>query len=412
MGMRNPSNVTRRRGGGETASRSPHCPAESPYIIRDMRNLPTTVRATLLATCLFGPSLLPLHSAGAADSWPLSRGDAQATGATAVTLPEPLAVRWEFAADEPIEAPPVVSGGRVFVADVAGTVYGLAADDGKEIWRVETEIGFVSGPAVDGDLLVIGDLDGQVYAIDVASGEKKWTHDTKGEISSAASFSGDMVLIPSQDGNLYGLSKADGMRVWTYETSDQIRCSPSIAGDRTFLGGCDGNLHTVDVLEGQSTADPLPLGGPTGSTPAIVGAHAFLPTMEGAVIAFDWKENRELWRHEDDERAQEYRTSAAVHNGIVVVASQNRQVDALDAETGERRWRYTLRRRADASPVIAGEDVWIASTDGRLTRLSLADGSEKWQFEIRGQFTSAPAIAGNRLYIADSRGVVRCFAAP
>jgi outer membrane protein assembly factor BamB len=42
----------------------------------------------------------------------------------------------------------------------------------------------------------------------------------------------------------------------------------------------------------------------------------------------------------------------------------------------------------------------------------LADGTEKWNYEIRGQFASAPAIADDKLFIADSRGVVRCFAAP
>lgn len=370
-----------------------------------MKTLPTTV-CVLLTLAI----TLPGQAATAAD-WPLPRGDAQATGSTATELPEELVVRWQFAAEEAVEAPPVVASGRVYLADVVGTIYCLSSDDGVEQWRLATDIGFISGPAIDGDLLVIGDLDGKVYAVEAATGKLRWTREFQGEISSAASFLDERVLIASQDGNLYALSRTDGASLWTYETSDQIQCSPSIAGDHTFLGGCDGNLHTIGIRDGRSSADPLPLGGPTGSTPAILGERAFLPIMDGAVIAFDWKANRELWRYVDQERAQEYRTSPAVRDQVVVVASQNRQVDALDAETGERKWRYTLRRRADASPVIAGGDVWLASTDGRLTRLSLSDGSEKWQYEIRGQFISSPAIAEDRLFIADSRGIVRCFAA-
>jgi len=347
-----------------------------------------------------------------AADWPLPRGDAQSTGASATQLSDSLVVKWEFSALEPVEATPVVASGRVYVADVAGNLYCLAADDGKEIWTLKTEIGFIGGPAVDGDLLVIGDLDGKVYGVNTSTGELIWTHEAGGEISSSASFIDDRVLVASQDGNLYGLSRRDGTRVWTYETSDQIRCSPSIAGDKTFLGGCDGNLHTVSIVDGKSSSDPLPLGGPTGSTPAIADELAFLPIMDGAVIAMNWKENREVWRYVDEERSQEYKSSPAVGRGVVIVASQGRQVDALDAATGKRKWRYTLRRRADASPVIAGNDVWIAATDGRLIRLSLADGSEKWNYEIRGQFTASPAIADDKLFIADSRGVVRCFAAP
>jgi outer membrane protein assembly factor BamB len=347
-----------------------------------------------------------------AADWPLPRGDAQSTGATSTQLSDSLAVKWEFTAAEPVEATPVVAAGRVYIADVAGNLYALSADEGKELWKLKTEIGFIGGPAVDGDLLVIGDLDGKVYGVNALTGELIWTHDAGGEISSSASFISDRVLIASQDGNLYGLSRKDGTRVWTYETSDQIRCSPSIAGEKTFLGGCDGNLHTVSVVDGKSSSDPLPLGGPTGSTPAIADQLAFLPIMDGAVIAMNWKENREVWRYVDDERAQEYKSSPAVGGGLVIVASQGRQVDALDIATGKRKWRYTLRRRADASPVIAGNDVWLAATDGRLIRLSLADGNEKWNYEIRGQFTASPAIADDKLFIADSRGVVRCFAAP
>jgi outer membrane protein assembly factor BamB len=134
--------------------------------------------------------------------------------------------------------------------------------------------------------------------------------------------------------------------------------------------------------------------------------------MDGAVLAFDYVEHKELWRYEDAERAQEYRNSAALSDKLVIVSSQYKQVDAISIETGERKWRHTLRRRADASPVIAGEDVWIAATDGRLIRLGLEDGTEeKWSYEIRGAFLAAPAIAGNELFIADDEGVLRCFGA-
>lgn len=357
------------------------------------------------------PSRGWIGGAVAAD-WPLSRGDAQSTGSTTEQLPAELTVRWEFTASEPIDASPLIVGDKVYLADVGGLLYCLQLKDGQELWRLETGIGFASSPAVDGDLLVIGDLDGMVHAVAADTGELRWAREVGGEISSDAAFFEDRVLIASQDGNLYGLARNDGAGLWKYETSDQIQCNPSIAQDRTFLGGCDGNLHAVSLRDGTAKSDPVPLGGPTGSTPAIVGDVAVLPIMDGAVVAIDWKARRELWRYVDEERSQEYRTSPAVRNRSVVVASQNRQVDSIDLETGQRNWRYTLRRRADASPVIAGDDVWIASTDGRLTRLSLADGTEQWQFEIRGQFTSPPAIAQGRLVVADSRGVVRCLAAP
>ncbi len=379
------------------------------------------VTATQTLTALALASML-LGGAGATrtaradvtstDDWPLPRGDAQSTGSAAHTLPENLVVRWEFKADEAIESTPVIADGRVLVADVMGQIYAVDRADGKELWRRNYDTGFLASPAIQGELVVIGDIEGNLYALDAKTGQERWKQMTDGEINGAVAFHGEHVLVTSQDGKLYCFSLADGAPVWSYLTQDQIRCSPTVAGDRTFLGGCDGQLHVVDLKSGKAIGEPLPLGGPTGSTPSVRDTKAFLPIMDGAVLAFDYVEHKELWRYEDAERPQEYRNSAALSDKLVIVSSQYKQVDAISIETGERKWRHTLRRRADASPVIAGEDVWIAATDGRLIRLGLEDGTEeKWSYEIRGAFLAAPAIAGNELFIADDEGVLRCFGA-
>ena len=143
-----------------------------------------------------------------------------------------------------------------------------------------------------------------------------------------------MVVIASQDGKLYSFALKDGAPRWTYQTEDQVRCSPSIAGNRTFLGGCDGQLHQVDLRTGKIVGDPLPLGGPTGSTPAILGSKVVLPIMDGLVLAFNWQKQEKLWTYEDIDRLQEYRSSAAITEDFVVVSSQNKQVDALSSDTG------------------------------------------------------------------------------
>jgi outer membrane protein assembly factor BamB len=344
--------------------------------------------------------------------WPLARGDAQSTGRALQTLPENLQVRWEFKADEAIETTPVIGGGRLFVGDVMGQVYALDQASGKELWRHDYDTGFLASPAIAGEIVVFGDIDGNLYALDVKTGEEQWKQTTEGEISGSPAFFKDSVLITSQDGRLHCFSLQDGSPRWAYQTDDQIRCSPTVAGDRTFLGGCDGQLHVVDLNTGKLAGDPLPLGGPTGSTPSVRDAMAFVPIMDGVVLAFDWKEQKEVWRYEDQDRPQEYRNSAAVSDDLVIVSSQYKQVDAISIESGERKWRHTLRRRADASPVVAGDDVWIAAVDGRLIRLALEDGTdEKWSYEIRGAFLAAPAIAGDELFIADDEGVIRCFSA-
>lgn len=364
---------------------------------------------TTVITSTTGP---PTTAASTRLNWPTARGDAQSTGYAAQTLPEKLQVIWEYKAGEAIETTPAVVGKRVFVSDVMGKVYAIDRDSGKEIWKVDFDTGFLASPSVKADELLIGDIDGNLYKLNAGTGEELWRKSTDGEIQGSVAFHGENVLVASGDGKLHCFRLEDGEQVWTYEANDQIRCSPTVAGDRTFLGGCDGQLHVVDLKTGKALGKTFELGGPTGSTPSVVGNKAFLPIMDGVVLAFDWKSQKELWQHMDEERPQEYRNSAAVAGDLIVLSSQFKQVDAISTTTGKLKWRHTLRRRADASPVIAGKDVWIAATDGRLIRLELEDGvEEKWSYEIRGSFLAGPAIAGQQLFIADDDGVVRCFGA-
>ncbi len=356
----------------------------------------------------------PAAAQAAAPKAGQSKATADAAGGQTPSANQPAVsgptIRWEFQADEAIEATPAISAGRVIIGDVMGKLYAIDYETGEQLWKVDYETGFLAAAIIDHDTVVIGDVEGNLYCLDAADGSQRWKAETGGEINGSAAFYQDKVLVASQDGKLYCFGRDDGTPVWEYQTDDQIRCSPTIAGDRTFLGGCDGRLHVVDLITGQAASEPLPLDGPTGSTPVVSGSLVVVPIMDGVIYAFDWKQPKLLWTHQDNERPQEYRNSPAIGEGLVIVSSQFKQVDAISLTTGQRVWRHTLRRRADASPVIAGDDVWIAATDGRLIRLELATGKPRqWSYESRGEFYAAPLIVGNDLLIADDNGVVRRF---
>lgn len=375
------------------------------------RNLGAQVRCCLR----FAVLLVSLHGFGsihgvtASEDWPVDRGNAAATGATEQTLPKDLVVKWRYDAGESVDTTAVVADGRVFVGDVNGTLHAVGLEDGKLLWKQETDLGFMAPPSATSEIAVIGDLDGIVYAYEATSGKPLWRYQTGAEIGAGVAILDNSVLVASQDGLLYALDPKTGVLQWKYETGDQIRCRPTVVAGRAFLGGCDASLHAVTVADGTAAADPIPLDGPTGSTPAVLGERAFQPTQTGSILAFNWKTGEQLWSYADPDRPEEFRNSAAVTEEHVVVASKNRSVLSLDPATGKVQWSTTLRKRADGSPVIAGKDVWVAAADGRLYRLSLQDGSELWQYEERGSFVASPAIAGNHLIVANDKGMVICF---
>jgi outer membrane protein assembly factor BamB len=345
--------------------------------------------------------------------WSIDRGDAAATGAVARQLPESLVELWRYEAEEEIVASPIIVSRRVIVGDVEGGLHAVSLDSGKRLWKQQIDTFFEAPPVATERVTVIGDLDGFVRAFHTETGEPLWKFETGGEILAGAAIVDQTVLATSSDGSLYALDLSTGEQRWSYATGDQIQCRPTIAEERVLLGGCDGALHGVNLATGKQAAKPLPLDGPTRSTPAVLGSKVFVPTHGGAVIAFDWRAGESLWTQTDPQRPREFRNSAAATPQYVVVATKN-QVLALDPSDGTPRWTTTLRGRIDeqASPVIAGSDVWINDLRGRLYRLSLKDGGIRWEYEVRGSLPTSPAIGEDRLVIANDKGVVICLGPP
>lgn len=355
------------------------------------------------------PRPTPTPTPAAASSWTMDRGDLAASGFTPIKLEESLAEKWTYDAGQGIETAVVLSGDRLFAADVDGGVHAVHVATGERLWYTKIPSGFLAPPSASGELVIVCDYDGMVHALDASTGTSRWTFPTSGEIDAGATILGDRVLISSQDGNLYAVKIADGQSLWTYATGDQVRCRPAVAENRTFLGGCDGQLHRVQVENGQPAGEPIKLDGPTGSTVAIVGDQAYLPTQSGAVLAFNWKTGQSLWTYTPTDRPQEFRSSAAATSTHVVVANKNRQVLSLDPQSGALQWSVTLPRRSDASPVIAADDVWVTATDGRIYRFALDDGTERWQYELRGSILAPPTIIESALIVATNEGKIICF---
>lgn len=342
-------------------------------------------------------------------AWPLFRNDTLASGVAQSTLPAEPKVLWKVTiSGGAFEGTPVIADGVVYLGDMDGTVYAWNLEDGKERWKHKVDSGFIAAPAVRDNLLYIGDIDGKFYALDIKTGKPKWTFSAEAEIDNGANFWKDKVLFGSQDANLYCLNAESGELVWKFTIGDQIRCMPTVVDDRSFVAGCDSTLHIVDLTTGKAAA-AVPIDAPTGVTPAVLGDNVYFGTEAGALLAIDWKAARVLWKFEDQNSTQPYRSSPAVEEGLVVVGSRNRRVQAFDPATGKELWTFATKQRIDSSPVLVGDRVFVGAADGRLYALDRKNGEQRWEFQATGGFTGSPAVADGKLVIATDRGVAYCF---
>ena len=165
----------------------------------------------------------------------------------------------------------------------------------------------------------------------------------------------------------------------------------------------------MDGSKGTEIGEPIPLDGPTGSTPSVLGSTVFVPTHGGRLFAFDAITSKEKWQFFDPQLSQEFQNNVATADNVVVATSRNKHVFALDATTGKVLWDNVLRKRADGSPVIAGQNVVLAAADGRLITFDLKTGAEKWLYEVKGAFIGSPAVVDGKIIVASDKGTVFCF---
>ena len=342
------------------------------------------------------------------DSWPVFRGTAESQGVAQSKLPQYLEILWELkVVNGAFESTPAIVERHVYLGDTDGEVYCFELDSGKTVWESESESSFVASPAYRDGILVIGDTDGIVHALDASNGKSIWEFKSEGPIQSGANFYGAVVLVSSEDGTLYALKLKTGELVWKYATGDQLRGTPTISGKLAFLGGCDGSLHVVDLETGKAAGEKVPLGGPTGSTPAFVGDLVIVPTHGGRILGIDAVSRNANWVS-NPSKSREVISSPAISGGLAFISSQNRRLLALDIKDGSLKWESVLRNRTSSSPVVCDGKVYVAAT-GRLYVFELETGKEVSEVQLQGEISGSPAIANGRLVIASTKGTVYCL---
>ncbi len=91
--------------------------------------------------------------------------------------------------------------------------------------------------------------------------------------------------------------------------------------------------------------------------------------------------------------------SPAVAGGTVHIASNDHNLYALDAATGQIRWTQATGSHADSSPAVSDGTVYLGSWDHKLYALDAATGRIRWTHTTGGFVESSPAVAGGTVYV-------------
>jgi outer membrane protein assembly factor BamB len=89
---------------------------------------------------------------------------------------------------------------------------------------------------------------------------------------------------------------------------------------------------------------------------------------------------------------------------LVLVGDQTGMLHALNRTHGTPVWTFSTQAPIFATPVSAGDWVYCASGDGNVYALSAVDGALRWRFTTGGQLHAAPTLADGVLYFGSVDG--------
>lgn len=182
---------------------------------------------------------------------------------------------------------------------------------------------------------------------------------------------------------------------------------PTTVAGTTILGGNvnkRGGLFAVDTRTGKLkwTSRPTGNGNPhVGTAPAVSG-DIVITIMNNTLVALSLATGKEMWRGP----ATMQSATVAVSSGLVYVLGDDANFYALEAATGRERWKKGFRRAGSchALPIVRDGTVYVsvailtrpadanrsAESSEHLIALDANTGQERWRYPEAGSGSACP----------------------
>ena len=277
-------------------------------------------------------------------------------------------------------------GNVIYAATGVGEAMALAAEDGREIWRVRLSGPLRGSPTVINGQVYVVTLENRTIALAADDGRRLWEHQGINEVAAllggaAPAVSGSTVLSPYSSGELYALLAENGRVVWVESLSStrslsaiarlaDIRGNPVIDRDLAFAVSHAGRMVAIDVRTGARVWE-RPLG--SVHMPWVAGDYLFVTGLRGEVVSMARRDGRVRWVHrlppfedmEDREDPIQY-TGPVLVGDRLLVGSSDGFVYSISPYTGELLGRIEVGDAVYVAPVVADGTVYILSDDGTL----------------------------------------------
>lgn len=138
-------------------------------------------------------------------------------------------------------------------------------------------------------------------------------------------------------------------------------------------------------------------------SPILVRGTLYVVRKDATVYAINAKTGQVRWRRKVGSLSA---ASPAYAAGKVFVVTLSGKIVALRASNGHVRWSRKLGARTESSPLIRGSSVIFGAENGKLYRLRQSNGRTEWVAQTDGAIKGGAAYADGRLFVGTYGGSV------
>jgi eukaryotic-like serine/threonine-protein kinase len=258
-------------------------------------------------------------------------------------------------------------------------------------WKFPTGDRIVSSPVWHEKILYFGGDDGNIYAVDAETGRQIWKRATGGPAPASPAVANGVIYVGSYDGKFYALDAQTGGVKWKFATE----------GERRFEAK---GLHGMQP-KNQTIADPFDV---FLSSPVVAQGAVYFGSGDGNLYALDAASGDLRWKFKTGDVVH---ASPAFADGVLFFGSWDSYFYAVDAKTGKEKWRFHGGEDAlihnqvgfQSSPAVADGIVYTGCRDAQLYALDATTGKEKWRFDNALSWViTSPAVVDGKVFFATS----------
>jgi outer membrane protein assembly factor BamB len=285
------------------------------------------------------------------------------------------------------------------------------------VWTIPLTGAVMSHLLLDDDVLYMSMMDGSVVALDTADGRERWRATTGGYCHSSPVLADDLIIVGSADAHVHAFAARTGAARWQFATGAPVYASAAVARGVAAIASGDGNVYGLNVADGTQRWQfrlPETESAFAQSPAATDGQRFFIGAWDRNVYALDADTGHEAWRYLATSSSFYYSAAIAapaVARGRLYIPSNDNVLHALDATTGAVVWKQSSSgdKFGYSSPRVAGDRIWIGCLGdrGEVRCLAAEDGRELWATATGATiYESSPALAGGHVAIGSVNGTL------